>query len=158
MIRLKSVSTPTFRQPGYLPGSEFTINNKSDFHQTEAVSLKRGFIWFKIPITSEHSYGGYKSTEYLVLFLFAEWDCNYTIHSGSTFTFEDVSYVSELYHSVTDKTIRTKQPEPTSAPTISDYYQPSEEQNKYEYLFIVLGYGCLFLWAFSTSYISFPHQ
>jgi len=58
--------------------------------------------------------------------------------------FEDVSYAAELYHTVTDKTVKSKPKLDAEEPQLSNYYQPSDEQKKYEYLFIVLGMGACF--------------
>jgi len=66
--------------------------------------------------------------------------------------FKDVSYAAELYHTTTEeqeqqveqaeqvKHVEVGEPEPQ----LLDYYQPSEEQRKYEYLFIVLAMGACF--------------
>jgi len=58
--------------------------------------------------------------------------------------FEGVSYVAELYHSVTDKTVKSKPKLEVEDPQLSNYYQLSDEQKKYECLFIVLGMGACF--------------
>jgi len=62
--------------------------------------------------------------------------------------FEDVSYTSDLYNRVTTPKTKTESNEASKhlvkEPTLSDYYHPSEEQRKYEYLFIVLGMGACF--------------
>jgi len=67
--------------------------------------------------------------------------------------FKDISYAAELYHTMTEEQEQqveqgqkvqrvgvVGEPEPQ----LSDYYQPSEEQRIYEYLFIVLGMGASF--------------
>jgi len=64
--------------------------------------------------------------------------------------FQDVSYATELYHTMTEEQGQQAEQgqqvgvvgEPE--PQLSDYYQPSEEQTKYEYLFTVLGMGACF--------------
>jgi len=62
--------------------------------------------------------------------------------------FEDVSYASELYNRVTTPKAKTESNEASKhlvkEPSLSEYYHPSEEQRKYEYLFIVLGMGACF--------------
>jgi len=58
--------------------------------------------------------------------------------------FDDVSYASELYQTVTKTDKEEDKLDAASEPTLSDYYHPSEEQRKYEYLFIVLGMGVCF--------------
>jgi len=67
--------------------------------------------------------------------------------------FKDVSYATELYYTMTEEQEQQGEQEqqveqvgvigePESR--LSDYYQPSEEQRKYEYLFIVLDMGACF--------------
>jgi len=62
--------------------------------------------------------------------------------------FEDVGYASELYNRVTANLTKTESNEApkhlVKEPNLSDYYHPSDDQNKYEYLFIVLGMGVCF--------------
>jgi len=69
---------------------------------------------------------------------------------------EDVGYASELYNRVTrpargtETTPKTKTESNEASkhlvkePSLSDYYHPSEDQRKYEYIFIVLGMGVCF--------------
>jgi len=64
--------------------------------------------------------------------------------------FKDISYAAELYYTITEEQGQQGQKvqqvgivgEPE--PQLSDYYQPSAEQTKYEYLFAVLGMSACF--------------
>jgi len=70
--------------------------------------------------------------------------------------FKDVSYAAELYHTMTEEQEQQSEEEQRQQaieqvgvvgelqPQLSDYYQSSEEQRKYEYMFIVLGMGACF--------------